>query len=189
MPRVSNPEDSIIPEEYVTNPERFVRNITKLASIVLHQHYPFVRDKTMQEDLIQEAICKAIDLCKAGTFDSSRSSIRNYLYTGMRNQMQNLLSKWKREISVEEVRPVDEDIEEPAISSNDITIDEDLIYEICDPFYALGNYHNNLIRALCDMGFIGDMTDLDEVSEPSDFILQSMIIEYLWRVSRNYDRY
>lgn len=185
MPRPSKPEDTIVPEELYTNPERLLRNLTKLATIVLHQHYSYVREPMLQEDLVQEALVKAIDLIQANTFDSSRSSIRNYIYTGMRNQMQNYMSKRRHEVPVEEVRPLLDSYAESEVEEDlctpDISINEDLVYSICDPFFALGCYHNPLIEKLRTLGFTGPLTDLEPPDVVDPLVLDALFTEYIWR--------
>lgn len=173
-------EDSIIIEEYYTNPERFYRNLSKLAWIVLHQHYNYVRPVELQEDLVSEAIAKAIDLCLAGEFDPTRSTLRNYLYTGMRNEMQNIMYKRRNLIPVEEVRYTEEEAYANEYSE-DPCINEDLIYEICDKFFIRGNYHNLLIARLRKYGIEGEDTDLEPPENPNPRLLDAMFAEYIWR--------
>lgn len=175
-------EDSIVLSEMTTNPDRFFGNLRKLAFIVLHNHYSFVRDQSLQEDLVSEAVLKAWDLLKSGVFDPTRSTVRNYCYSGMRNQMQNIVYKKCKEISVDEVIYTEDTAPDIDEESTKFSIDEDLVYSICDIFYRLGNYHDLLIGKLRAFGLHGDDTGLDKPDKPNDAVLNACFIEYLWRV-------
>lgn len=183
MPRV-NPEDTIVMEEMEKNPERLYANLRKLALIVLHCHYSFIRDESTQEDLISEAVSKAWELLASGTFDPKRSSIRNYCYSGMRNQMQNYVYKSTRSIAVPEVFDTLESCksrdEESDIPYN-AYVDEDLLYLVCDKYYRLGCYHNSVIKYLFHLGIDGEMTDLEFPDKEDPIILNACINEYIWR--------
>lgn len=173
-------EDSIIIEEYYTNPERFYKNLCKLARIVLHQHYNYVRPIELQEDLVEEAVVKAINLCLDGNFDPTRSSIRNYLYTGMRNEMQNIMYRRRNLIPVEEVRYTEEEAYK-CDYQDALVIDDDLVYSICDKFFIRGNYHNLLIARLRKYGIDGEDTDLIPPKKPDKRLLDAIFAEYVWR--------
>ncbi len=175
----AKPEDTIVPSEYHTNPTRFYNNLRKLALIVLHNHYNFVRDYDTQEDLVSAAIMKAIDLCINGVFDPTRGNLRTYLYSGMRNEMQNYVYKKSKLVSVDEVYY---DQETGHYDNYAASINEDMVYRICDKFDRKGNYHNILIRALKQYGMEGDLVDdLEEVENPDPKIVDAIFCEYVWR--------
>lgn len=75
--------------------------LMQLSEIVLNKHYSFVSSYD-RDDLKSEAVIKAIELIKEEKFDHNKSSLKNFLYTGMRNAMQNYLYHNKKEIPQEE---------------------------------------------------------------------------------------
>ena len=77
------------------------KNIIDLANIVLNVHYSYV-SSVDREDLTQTGILKCLDLLNKNDFDASRSSLKNYLYTGVRNEMRNYLYRTSKEILVED---------------------------------------------------------------------------------------
>jgi len=71
----------------------------RLSERVLNRYYygyPLYRD-----DLIQEGVIKANDLVKQGDYDSERSTMYNYLFTGIRNQMSNFIKKMPSDIHID----------------------------------------------------------------------------------------
>ena len=82
--------------------ERYIKRLTRLAEIVANTH--FIRIKGLErDDLIQVAVLKGYDLTIKGGFDKKKGSLRNYVYTGMRNEMTNFLYHMKKDIVVEEI--------------------------------------------------------------------------------------
>lgn len=73
-----------------------MKDLEHLIMIVLNKHFSKVRpDK--KEDLKQLGWYKVFKTFKQGQFDPSRSSLKNYLYTGIRNEMGNFITKGSRE--------------------------------------------------------------------------------------------
>jgi len=76
----------------------------QLSERVLNRYYfgyPLYRD-----DLIQEGVIKANDLVNQGHYDSERSTMYNYLFTGIRNQMSNFIKKMPSDIHIDLVPEV-----------------------------------------------------------------------------------
>jgi len=101
--------------------EEVCKEIMKLAEIVVNKHFSgYSYDK---EELRSVAILKGIELLKAGTYRSEKASLKNYLYTGMRNEVGNFLYRDKKSIPVE-------DIEIFSGGVDDSLIDEELVAEV-----------------------------------------------------------
>lgn len=96
-------------------------NLSDLASRVYGRYY--LGYSSYKDDLIQEAVLKGWTLIDEGNFDSSRSSIYNYLFTGMRNQMTNYLKKI-RDVQLSEALPETCGEEDPDYNSWEIIIKE-----------------------------------------------------------------
>lgn len=92
-------EDFYGEEMNVRVTEQGAKNLMTLSEIVMNSHYSYATDK---EDLKSVGVKKALDLLYNGGFDPSRSSLKNYLYTGMRNEMKNYLYKNSRDVPVDD---------------------------------------------------------------------------------------
>lgn len=75
--------------------------VSSLINAVLIRHYSYL-SYTDREDCFSEAFLKVTLLLKDRTFDPTRSSKKNYLYTGIRNAIQNYLYKGRKEVPVED---------------------------------------------------------------------------------------
>lgn len=95
--------------EPVTAKVRLYLQIMKLAEIVFHTHYSFLKDH--KEDMISVSIDKALRMLEKGDFDPARGNLRNYLYSGMRNEQQNYYVKYlkfsKKEICTDDLTLVE----------------------------------------------------------------------------------
>lgn len=77
-------------------PQCAMEDLEKLITIVLNKHFSKVRpDK--KEDLKQQGWAKVFKTFRQGQFDPNISSLKNYLYTGIRNEMGNFLVKNQKE--------------------------------------------------------------------------------------------
>lgn len=133
-------------------------NLNDLCDIVLNVHYSYVLPVD-REDLVSVGVIKALELLKAGCFDVERSSLKNYLYTGIRNEMKNYIYKNRGKDTV-----VDDEIltgiNEDKINSIDytddtITISDEMLKPYLDRFSKrVDNLEFKLKSSLFDMGFI-----------------------------------
>nr|DAY17815.1 MAG TPA: RNA polymerase sigma factor [Caudoviricetes sp.] len=73
--------------------------ISNLCNIVYSRHFDFYDDK---EDLIQEGMIKSIELLYNGNYNPDYS-LKNYLYTGIRNTMKNFIYHNSKSVPVEDV--------------------------------------------------------------------------------------
>lgn len=72
-----------------------------LAQIIANRHFiSYINSDS--SDLIEVGVLKAVELIKSGVYDKNRTSLKNYLYTGMRNEMKNYLNRMKKEILVDD---------------------------------------------------------------------------------------
>ena len=86
-----------------------VKDLYKLAQIVVNSHYSYV-SWSDHEEIEDVAIIKALEFIKEDNYDASRSSLKNVLYTAMRNEIRNYLYRNGREVLVDEkvIREVNE---------------------------------------------------------------------------------
>lgn len=118
MSKYFNVEDFFDENGNVRLTEQAVNNLMMLSEIVMNTHYSYARSE--KDDLRSVGVSKALSLLEIGTFDPKRSSLKNYLYTGMRNEMKNYLYKLGREV------PVDDEV---LIGANQADVDspEDVV--------------------------------------------------------------
>lgn len=94
--------------------DRGVQDMYQLLEIVYNTHYSYVRDEYLIEDMRGSALVKMIEFVKSGTFDPTRGSLKNCLYTCCRNEMKNVIYRHSKD------SPVDDEVmainEAPAIT-------------------------------------------------------------------------
>lgn len=71
---------------------RVYLQVLKLAEIVYHNHFAFLKEH--KDDLISVAVNKAMKMLSSGEYDSSKGTLLNYIYAGMRNDCQNYYTKY-----------------------------------------------------------------------------------------------
>ena len=87
-----------------------VADLYSLARIVIFRHFNYINNEVKQ-DLIAEGVLKALKMIKANYFDPTKSQtgVKNFLYTGMRNEMTNYLYRTRREILVDDFTTIKSD--------------------------------------------------------------------------------
>lgn len=76
--------------------------LKEFCHLVVCKNFPYIRAFD-REDLISVGVLKCLDLIKTGRYDPCRNSLKNFLWTGVRNEITNYLYKLRRETPVEEV--------------------------------------------------------------------------------------
>lgn len=100
MSRYFSPEDFFKDGE-VCITEQGNKNLLTLCEVVMNTHYSYA-SPVDKEDLKSVGVLKALELLHNGDFDATRSSLKNYLYTGMRNEMKNYLYKNGKDVVVDD---------------------------------------------------------------------------------------
>ena len=114
----------------------FVENI---VTVVFYKYFSYVTNEQTKQDLFQEGYLKAYELLNNGNYDPSMS-LRNFIYTGVRNTMTNYMYHHKKESHVdldtldkyENIVGVDDVL--------DYDIDIDLIKGITNKYKIHGDY-------------------------------------------------
>lgn len=110
--------------------------IDNIVEVVLNTHYNYITSEELREDLIQEGYLKAYELLKIGTYDPRRN-LRNYLYTGVRNAMQNFLYHDRKEVH-SDLETAEIYVEAPEVVN--IKVDLIKIKNMCDKYKSYGDY-------------------------------------------------
>lgn len=151
--------------------------LRKLCEIVLNNHYAYVA-YCDREDLVAEGMLKCIELLRKGTFDPNRASLKNFLYTGIRNEMGNYLYRHKKEIPIEEFFGVSASPEEMSI-----TVDYRRIEEFVKPFNRGVDYTPWVIDRLEDLGFdVQRKPQRIQRQDPTHNLTGKLVCMVLWKI-------
>lgn len=176
--------------------EEGIDDIKTLCEIVLNKHFSYVRRSGFSDeadDLMSEGYLKCIKLLRSGRFDVTKS-LKNYLYTGVRNEMGNYLNRFKKETPVDdeiliktnESRTMIDKETEINLVYIDISIIVDTINKLKNKNYLL----NGVINKLNDYSFniIGCDYVKDEKTEYTEeekMDIDSIVSFILWSHFRN----
>lgn len=81
--------------------EDVIEILYDFVNMVIYRHFSYVSAE-LKRDLTSEGICKVIQMLKAELFDPKISTLVNFLYTGVRNELTNFMHRMKREILVDD---------------------------------------------------------------------------------------
>lgn len=160
--------------------------IDNIVEVVVNSYFYWVEDYQFREDLMQEGYLKAYELLKTGNYDPNQS-LRNYLYTGVRNAMTNLnYHNNKEKHSSYDVYNDNVECEydvDYALSSNspyvDYNISMDRIMKSCSKFDE--RYVGNVIDYLKYLKVTDCKSDI-RVEHPNQFILKAIIVDLMWNI-------
>ena len=161
--------------------------IDNIVEVVVNSYFYWVDDYAFKEDLMQEGYLKAYELLKTGNYDPNQS-LRNYLYTGVRNAMTNLnYHNNKEKHSSYDLYNDNIDNEEYdgdyTISNSDpytnYEIPMDDIVASCNKFNS--KYIGNVIDYLRYIGLSSGKSDI-RVEEPNQIILKAIIVDIMWGI-------
>lgn len=116
----------------------------KLAETVYNKYYTYYKDK---DDLIQVGIIKAIEIIPNY---NPKFQLRNYIYTGMRNEMRNYIYRNTRFF------PVEDDILNINVSTylSSLDIDLSIINNYLDKIDYIGFDRHKVLSSLCYLSLI-----------------------------------
>ena len=168
--------------------EQVTEEIQELAEIVYNNHYTYKKGYD-REDLIMEGIRKGIEMIKSGRYNPDYGApLRNFIYTGMRNEMTNYLYSKKKEYPVEEFYGDQKIAPEIYVDTYEVSFND--IEDICRVFRRRwGDYKKLLIDSLEDMGFEIEDVDNDDLEEREDYdkkVLERMVVLAVWRIQEYY---
>lgn len=110
-----------------------IETITNLSKVVVNKHFRAYDDF---DELVQLGVCSVVDTLNDGKYDKDKGSIKNYLYTSIRNSCTNYIhhnKNFSREV-------VSDTLPEPLINEmGDLSVSMDLInryYKYVDTHYT-----------------------------------------------------
>ena len=165
--------------------EQVIDELQQLSQIVCSNHFGYVSYHD-REDLIMEGQRKGIELIQSCRFDPSYGSqLKNFVYTGMRNEMTNYLYSKKREYPVEEFYGDQKESEDIVLDNYEVDYCD--LKCIIDKFKTrYGDISGWVVDELEDMGFtiVGDYNKKYE-RKMSDLI-EKVVVICVWKIREFY---
>lgn len=164
----------------LNDPEAYDQ-VCSLIRAVIVRHFSYL-PASEKEDAFSEGLLKVVLLLKDGKFDPARSSMKNYLYTGIRNEITNYLYRKRKEISKS-----DEDMINLAIVAPDEFIASIHTSDILSVLKKFGTrklgYFNRIAQFLQTMGFEiqGEVPSITETISIDEATLEKLICLVIWR--------
>lgn len=161
--------------------------IDNIVEVVLNSYFYWVEDYAYKEDLMQEGYLKAYELLKTGNYDPNKS-LRNYLYTGVRNAMTNLNYHNKKEKhssydlyndNIAEDKYIDDYILTTNNQFTPFEIPLEDIIKSCNKFNS--NYLGNILDYLYNEGLTTELSDI-RVEKPNSIVYKAIIVDIMWGI-------
>lgn len=153
--------------------------IDNIVEVVLNTHYNYITEEETRLDLMQEGYLKAYELLKMGTYDPRRN-LRNYLYTGVRNAMQNYLYHDRKE-DHQDLETAEIFIE--AEDRRELHADMKVIAQICEKYKSYGDYRPVALKYLKEINLYQGI--VPKFHGKIDSVIQCAIkCEILWSFVR-----
>lgn len=153
--------------------------IDNIVEVVVNSYF-YWADATLREDLMQEGYLKAYELLRAGNYDPNQS-LRNYLFTGIRNAMTNLsYHNNKEKHSSYDLYNDNVDVEMGVTTNTtlyEISIEQ--IKKSCNKYNS--NYVDNVVDYINSLGFTLEYTG-NRVEKSSDIIMKAIIVDIMWNL-------
>lgn len=153
--------------------------VDNVVVVVFYKHFSYVTDTNTKSDLMQEGYLKAYDLLSNGNYDPTMS-LRNYIYTGVRNAMTNYMYHHKKESHVD----LDElDKYENIVGVYDVAdyeIDMDVINNIVREYKQHGDFTNVLVNYLISIGLIHHKYMIEPILNP--MLVDAAVTELVWNL-------
>ena len=158
-------------------------DIVKLANIVFNKHFfYFGKNPFDREDMIQESVVGALLLLKQGTFDPSRSSLKNYLYTKMRNEMQNFVYRNKKEVLLDELQETNLSEPEEVSSLHEFSVN-DVMKILQEATFSPYTELDSVCSSIIDLGFL--MPDFQSYTEIRTLRSNRLAVIIIWEFLRS----
>lgn len=127
--------------------------IDNVVQVVFYTYYNYIKDSELKKDLFQIGYLKAYELLNNGNYDPSQS-LRNFIYTGVRNEMHNTLYHLNKiqTVDLDQLDKYDNIV--GYHSTTDYSIEVKYVYDICSKFSRNGDYFPAVNNYLVDLGIV-----------------------------------
>ena len=153
--------------------------IENIVSVVFYNYNNYITDPTLKDDLFQQGYLKAYELLNNGNYDPSMS-LRNYIFTGVRNEMHNMLYHINKVqmVDLEKLDKYDNIVGYHEMG--DYEVEEEFVKEICDKFKRHGDYYPLVINYLIKLGIVQATKIPEQELNPS--MRDGIIVHTLWEL-------
>lgn len=155
--------------------------IENIVQVVFYSYYNYIKDPELKADLFQIGYLKAYELLNNGNYDPTMS-FRNFIYTGVRNEMHNALyhiNKMKT-VDLEQLDKYDNIV--GYHETGDYNVEIDYVREICETFNRYGNYFPTVANYLINIGVIEGKKLKEDRDSLDDKMLEGIITLVLWKL-------
>mgnify|MGYP000123086070 CR=1 FL=1 len=162
--------------------ENVIDELQQLSQIVANNHFAYVGYHD-REDLLLEGQAKGLELIKSCRFDPDYGApLKNFVYTGMRNEMTNYLYRKKREYPVEEF--YGDQNKSAEMSLEEYKLDYRVIEGIINKYKKrYGDYSGIVVDSLREMGFDVQVDKkLIELEDYDKNLKRRLVIICIWRI-------
>lgn len=151
--------------------------VENIVQVVFYSHFSYITDYELKRDLMQVGFLKAYELLNNGNYDPTMS-LRNFLYTGIRNEIHNTLYHLGKipTVSLDGL-----DVYENVVGYNqvkDYTVEEEVVRDVCSKFKSHGDYFPKVANYLLKIGIL-EGNKYDEV-EVDPELTDGIITLTLW---------
>lgn len=155
--------------------------VENIVQVVFYTYYNYIKDPELKADLFQIGYLKAYELLNNGNYDPTMS-FRNFIYTGVRNEMHNALyhiNKIKT-VDLEQLDKYDNVV--GYHETGEYNIELDFVKSITSQFSRLGDYYPPVVNYLVELGVISSpKLDVDN-SRLNIKIFEGIISLVLWEL-------
>ena len=154
--------------------------IENIVQVVFYTHYNYIKDVELKKDLFQIGYLKAYELLNNGNYDPAMS-FRNFIYTGVRNEMHNTL------YHLNKVKLVDLDVLDKYDNivgyheTGEYTIELKVARQICNRYIVYGDYYPAVVNYLISLGLIHNKR-LPQSPNLDPKLLEGIITLVLWKL-------
>ena len=129
--------------------------IKNVVDVVFYSKYYYITDKDLKDDLLQEGRLAAYTLLASGEYNPTKD-LRNYMYSWVWNAMSNYLYKQNKEKWVDLETVENQNIESAGYFArpSGLSFDRNIVYNICKGYRYLGDYYNEVLIYLQEVGLI-----------------------------------
>lgn len=155
--------------------------VENIVQVVFYTYYNYVKDPELKADLFQIGYLKAYELLNNGNYDPTMS-FRNFIYTGVRNEMHNAL------YHINKMQTVDLDLLDKYDNvigyheTGDYNIELDFVKSLCNQFRRQGDYFPSVTNYLIDIGIVEHPKLKENREKLDEKMLEGIIAYVLWEL-------
>lgn len=154
--------------------------VENIVQVVFYTYYSYVTEEELKKDLMQQGFLKAYELLNNGNYDPTMS-LRNFIFTGVRNEMHNMLYH-ENKIPTVDLEQLDK--YENVVGyydTREIELEKSKIKKITDIFSRNGDYFPPIYNFIISLGLIQD-TPLKIEQDVNPKMLDSIKALVLWKL-------